>query len=97
MLFRSDMDSKEPIATHGAIMVCQHLFKIIAFITVFQFLLIDFLLLIVCTTLTGFLGAWVARLFLDKIPQKIFDLGLKTLLFALAVTMIIRGAGLEPI
>ena len=91
------MSSKELIATHGAIMVCQHLFKIIAFITVFQFLLIDFLLLIVCTTLTGFLGAWVARLFLDKIPQKVFDLGLKTLLFALAVTMIIRGAGLELI
>jgi uncharacterized membrane protein YfcA len=51
----------------------------------------------VCTTLTGFLGAWVARLFLDKIPQKVFDLGLKTLLFALAVTMIIRGTGLELI
>ncbi len=96
-LATKDMDSKELIATHGAIMVCQHLFKIIAFITIFQFLLIDFLLLIVCTTLTGFLGAWVARLFLDKISQKVFDLGLKTLLFALAVTMIIRGAGLELI
>ena len=96
-LATKDIDSKELIATHGAIMVCQHLFKIIAFITIFQFLLIDFLLLIVCTTLTGFLGAWVARLFLDKISQKVFDLGLKTLLFALAVTMIIRGAGLELI
>ena len=96
-LATKDIDSKELIATHGAIMVCQHLFKIIAFITVFQFLLVDFLLLIVCTTLTGFLGAWVARLFLDKIPQKIFDIGLKTLLFALAVTMINRGAGLEII
>ncbi len=96
-LATKDMDSKELIATHGAIMVCQHLFKIIAFITIFQFLLIDFLLLIVFTTLTGFLGAWVARLFLDKISQKVFDLGLKTLLFALAVTMIIRGAGLELI
>ncbi len=96
-LATKDMDSKELIATHGAIMVCQHLFKIIAFITIFQFLLIDFLLLIVCTTLTGFLGAWVARLFLDKISKKVFDLGLKTLLFALAVTMIIRGAGLELI
>ncbi|MEK9650115.1 MAG: sulfite exporter TauE/SafE family protein [Gammaproteobacteria bacterium] len=92
-LATKDLTSKELIATHGAIMVCQHLFKIIAFITLFQFVLKDFLLLIVFTTFTGFFGAWSAKKFLDQIPQKIFEIGLKSLLLILAVTMIIRGVG----
>lgn len=93
-LAAKDMQSKELIATHGAIMVCQHLLKIIAFTTVFKFALLDFLPLIICTTFTGFMGAWVAKKFLDKIPQNIFDKSLKLLLFLLALTMIYRALGL---
>ena len=92
-LAAKDLQSKELIATHGAIMVCQHLLKIIAFITLFKFALLDFLTLIICTTLTGFVGAWVAKKILDKIPQNIFDKGLKLILFLLALTMIIRALG----
>ena len=92
-LAAKDLQSKELIATHGAIMVCQHLLKIIAFITLFKFALLDFLTLIICTTLTGFIGAWAAKKILDKIPQNIFDKSLKVILFLLALTMIIRALG----
>ena len=68
-LATKDLKPKELIGTHGAIMVAQHLFKIIAFILLFNFLIIQYLFLVICTTITGFLGAWLAKVYLEKIAK----------------------------
>ena len=90
-LATKDLKPKELIGTHGAIMVAQHLFKIIAFILLFNFLIIQYLFLVICTTITGFLGAWLAKVYLEKIAKNIFDILLKILLAGLSTLLIIKG------
>ena len=91
-LATKNLQPKELIGTHGAIMVFQHFFKIIAFISLFNFEILQYLVLIICTTFTGFLGAWFAKIYLEKISKNLFDIALSILLTGLSVLLIIRGA-----
>ena len=91
-LAAKNLQPKELIGTHGAIMVAQHLFKIIAFISLFNFALLQYLVLVICTTLTGFLGAWLAKIYLEKISKHLFDIALSILLTSLSVLLIMRGS-----
>ena len=91
-LATKNLQPKELIGTHGAIMVFQHFFKIIAFISLFNFEILQYLVLIICTTLTGFLGAWFAKIYLEKISKNLFDIALSILLTGLSVLLIIKGA-----
>ena len=90
-LAAKNLQPKELIGTHGAIMVAQHLFKIIAFISLFNFALLQYLVLVISTTLTGFFGAWLAKIYLDKISKHLFDIALSILLTSLSVLLIMRG------
>ena len=77
------------IANHGAIMVFQHLIKIILFASFFNFLILDYLVFITLMTIGGYFGAVIAKRLIIKISLSKFDLILKVLLTLLSLFLFV--------
>jgi|TARA_B100001250_G_scaffold407376_1_gene428023 uncharacterized membrane protein YfcA len=77
------------IANHGAIMVFQHLIKIILFSSFFSFSILDYLVFLILMTISGYLGAVIAKRLIIKISLSKFDLVLKVLLTLLSLFLIV--------
>ena len=77
------------IANHGAIMVFQHLIKIILFSSFFSFSILDYLVFLILMAISGYLGAVIAKRLIIKISISKFDLVLKALLTLLSLFLIV--------
>tara|TARA_B100000579_G_scaffold403194_1_gene387030 strand:+ start:308 stop:1021 length:714 start_codon:yes stop_codon:yes gene_type:complete len=77
------------IANHGAIMVFQHLIKIILFSSFFSFSILDYLVFLILMAVSGYLGAVTAKRLIIKISFSKFDLVLKVLLTLLSLFLIV--------
>tara|TARA_B100001175_G_scaffold302377_1_gene296335 strand:+ start:3923 stop:4636 length:714 start_codon:yes stop_codon:yes gene_type:complete len=77
------------IANHGAIMVFQHLIKIILFSSFFSFSILDYFVFLILMTISGYLGAVIAKRLIIKISLSKFDLVLKVLLTLLSLFLIV--------
>ena len=77
------------IANHGAIMVFQHLIKIILFSSFFSFSILDYLVFLILMAISGYLGAVIAKRLIIKISLSKFDLVLKVLLTLLSLFLIV--------
>ena len=82
MLFRSQV-----VSTHALLMTFQHLFKVIAF-GLLGFGFGPYIPLLVGLIGFGMIGTWVGRKVLDKLPEKVFRIGLNVILTLLACRLL---------
>jgi uncharacterized membrane protein YfcA len=81
---------QEVVATHAAMMMIQHGFKIIAF-GVLGFAFGPYVPLLCGLLACGFAGTWVGKHTLNALPERAFRIGLKTLITLLAIRLLFKG------
>ena len=75
------------VASHAALMTIQHGLKIVAFGTL-GFGFAPYLPLLAGLIGFGFIGTLIGRMVLNRLPERIFRIGLKTLLTLLAIRLL---------
>lgn len=83
-------DRKQLVATLAAGMTVQHFLKIVVF-GLAGFAFAQWIPLVACMIVTGFLGTIYGTRMLDRIPDHIFQIGFKVIITLLALEMIRRG------
>lgn len=78
------------VATHSACMTMQHGVKILAF-GILGFAFLEWVPLIAAMIATGFLGTTTGKKVLERMPERIFALGFKTVLTLLALRLLWVG------
>lgn len=81
---------QEVVATHAAMMMIQHGFKIVAF-GVLGFAFGPYIPLLCGLLILGFAGTWAGKHALNALPERAFRIGLKTLITALAIRLLFKG------
>jgi uncharacterized membrane protein YfcA len=96
-LSAASTDRKQVVATHGALMTMQHLLKLLAF-GLLGFSFAPYLPLLAGLILCGFAGTWIGKHTLNRLPEHIFRIGLKTILTLIALRLLYGavGAALTP-
>ena len=79
------------VATHATLMTFQHLFKVIIF-GALGFAFGPYIPLLVGLLLFGALGTYAGRAVLDRLPEKVFRVGLQTILTLLALRLLYAAA-----
>lgn len=79
------------VATHGALMIIQHGFKIIAF-GLLGFSFGPYIPLLIGLIAFGFVGTCLGRLVLNKLPERFFKIGLKIILTAFSLRLLYSAA-----
>jgi uncharacterized membrane protein YfcA len=79
------------VATHSACMTMQHGVKIVAF-GILGFAFTEWVPLIAAMIATGFLGTATGKKVLERLPERVFAIGFKTVLTLLAVRLLWVGA-----
>ncbi|NKB49041.1 MAG: TSUP family transporter [Alphaproteobacteria bacterium] len=93
LLNQRGYDPKGLVATHSACMGAQHALKIVAF-GILGFAFADWLGLIVLMLVAISAGTYVGSLVLNRMPARIFAIGLKTILTGLAINLLASALGL---
>ncbi len=83
-------DRRVVVATHAAIMTAQHLSKIAVYVML-GFALGPWLVLVIAMIVSGFAGTVVGSHLLERLPEKLFRIGLKVLLTVIALDLLRRG------
>jgi uncharacterized membrane protein YfcA len=78
---------QQVVATHAALMTLQHGLKIVAFGAV-GFAFGPYLPLLAGLLACGFAGTYAGRHLLDRLPERAFRIGLKTILTAIALRLL---------
>ncbi|MEQ8332295.1 sulfite exporter TauE/SafE family protein [Nisaea sp.] len=78
------------VATHSACMTVQHGVKVVAF-GIVGFAFPEWIPLIAAMIATGFLGTATGKRFLERMPERIFAIGFKTVLTLLAARLLWVG------
>jgi uncharacterized membrane protein YfcA len=84
-------ERQQVVATHATLMTFQHLFKVIAF-GVLGFAFGPYIPLLVGLLLFGMLGTLTGRQILNRLPEKVFRVGLQTILTLLALKLLYEAA-----
>ena len=79
------------VATHATLMTFQHLFKVIIF-GVLGFAFGPYIPLLVGLLLFGAVGTYAGRAVLYRLPEKVFRIGLRTILTLLALRLLYAAA-----
>jgi len=79
------------VATHGALMVLQHGFKIVAF-GLLGFSFGPYIPLLVGLIGFGFIGTCLGRMVLNKLPERFFKVGLKIILTLFSLRLLYSAA-----
>jgi uncharacterized protein len=88
------LDRKAFVATHAAMMVGQHLLKVIAF-GLLGLALIAWLPLVAAMIVSGFIGTVSGTKLLNRMPESLFQITLKILLTLIALDLIRQAAGIR--
>lgn len=83
---------QQVVATHAMLMTIQHGFKILAF-GMLGFAFGPYVPLLAGLLAFGFAGTGVGRLVLDRLPERVFRIGLKAILTLLALRLLYGAAG----
>ncbi|MBU1176176.1 MAG: sulfite exporter TauE/SafE family protein [Alphaproteobacteria bacterium] len=83
-------DRRVIVATHAAIMTGQHLSKIAVFAAL-GFVIGPWLPLAAAMIVAGLFGTWSGSHLLERLPERVFRLGLKGLLTLIALDLVRRG------
>ena len=84
-------ERQQVVSTHASLMTFQHLFKVILF-GVLGFSFGPFIPLLVGLVGFGVCGTIVGKKVLDKLPEKVFRIGLQTILTLLAARLLYAAA-----
>ncbi|MAF31898.1 MAG: hypothetical protein CMF60_06805 [Magnetococcales bacterium] len=87
---RSTAKKEGYIATHAAAMVAQHGFKSVAF-GFLGFAFYDYALLMILMIATGFLGTFLGKRVLLRLPESLFEVIYKTVISLVAVKLLYEG------
>jgi len=82
---------QQVVATHATLMTFQHVFKVIVF-GLLGFAFGPYIPLLVGLLLFGVFGTYAGRAVLNRLPEKIFRVGLQTILTLLAIRMLYSAA-----
>ncbi|MDH3442735.1 MAG: sulfite exporter TauE/SafE family protein [Deltaproteobacteria bacterium] len=89
-------DRRQFVSTHAVVMAIQHAFKVIAF-GILGFAFSHYIPLLLGLVLFGFLGSYAGRSVLNRLPERVFRVGLKTILTLLGLRLLFTalsgGAG----
>ncbi len=91
-LQRKGLDKQQLIGTQSACLILQHGLKIIVLIAL-GISLNDWIGMIILMILMGFAGTYTGTHILQKIPEKVFQKGLKLILTLIALGLIRRSLG----
>lgn len=86
-ILREELKKEAQVATHAVIMFLQHSLKIIVF-GVLGFSFSEYALLLICMIGSGFLGSFLGRKMLLKLPEKLFKLIFKGVITLLALRLL---------
>lgn len=87
-------ERQQVVATHATLMSLQHLVKVFAFGFI-GFAISAYIPLLVGLLAFGFAGTYVGRMVLNRLPERVFRIGLKTILTLLAAKLLYSsGQGL---
>ena len=84
-------ERRQVVATHAMLMTIQHGFKILAF-GLLGFAFGPYVLLLAGLLAFGFAGTGAGRLVLDRLPERVFRIGLKAILTLLALRLLYGAA-----
>ncbi len=84
-------ERRQVVATHAMLMTIQHGFKILAF-GLLGFAFGPYVPLLAGLLAFGFAGTWAGRLVLDRLPERVFRIGLKAILTLLALRLLYGAA-----
>jgi uncharacterized membrane protein YfcA len=84
------------VATHSACMGAQNALKVVTF-GVLGFAFADWAGLVVLMLIASFAGTYIGSLVLNRLPARIFAIGLKTILTVLAINLLASAFGLYNI
>ena len=93
LLNQRGYDPRGLVATHSACVGVQHALKVVAF-GVLGFAFADWSGLIVLMLIASFAGTYLGSLVLNRLPAKIFTMGLKTILTLMAINLLVSAFGL---
>ena len=82
---------QQVVGTHATLMTFQHLFKVIVF-GALGFAFGPYIPLLVGLLLFGAVGTYAGRTVLDRLPEKVFRIGLQTVLTLLALRLLYAAA-----
>jgi len=82
---------QQVVATHATLMTFQHLFKVIVF-GVLGFAFGPYIPLLVGLLLFGAIGTYAGRAVLNRLPEKVFRVGLRFILTLLAIRLLYAAA-----
>lgn len=84
-------ERQQYVATHAALMTLQHSLKVIAF-GALGFAFGPYVPLLVALIIFGYMGTWIGKHVLLRVPEKAFRIGLKIILTLLAGRLMYVGA-----
>ena len=85
-------ERQQVVATQAMLMTIQHGLKILAF-GLLGFAFGPYVPLLAGLLAFGFAGTWTGRLVLDRLPERVFRIGLKAILTLLALRLLYGAAG----
>jgi len=80
-------ERRQFVGTHAAVMSIQHAFKVIAY-GMLGFAFGPYLPLLAGLVAFGFIGSYVGQLLLNRLPERVFRISLKTILTVLGVQLL---------
>lgn len=80
-------ERQQVVATHAMLMSLQHAFKLVTF-SFIGFVFTPYLPLLVGLLIFGFAGTYIGRLVLNRLPEQVFRIGLKSILTLLAARLL---------
>lgn len=93
LLNQRGYDPRGLVATHSACMGGQHALKVVTF-GILGFAFSDWAGLIVLMLLASFVGTYLGSLVLNRLPARVFAIGLKTILTVLSINLLASALGL---
>ena len=84
-------ERQQVVATHAMLMTIQHGLKVLAF-GVLGFAFGPYVPLLAGLLAFGFAGTWAGRLVLNRLPERVFRIGLKAILTLLALRLLYGAA-----
>ena len=82
---------QQVVATHATLMTFQHLFKVVVFGTL-GFAFAPYVPLLAGLLLFGAAGTYAGRAVLNRLPEKVFRIALRTILTLLALRLLYAAA-----
>ena len=93
ILLQFNMDRKGIVANQAIMMTAQHALKVVAFGFI-GVALMPWLPMIAAMIISGFAGTVMGTRLLDKMPERVFQIALKSLLSLIALDLLRRAAGI---